>query len=359
MIYLLLYISLKSPCINTSINKKYVLLSTHIMKIIFTICSNNYLAQAKTLGDSVLRHNPDYTFVIMLCDKKKPAIDYSFYSDFDIIEISEINIPKLDKMSKIYNIVELNTSVKPFCFEYLYQKYNANIVMYFDPDTCVFSNFNYIEEKLQNNDIILTPHILTPIEFDGYYPTENLFTNYGIYNLGFLATKKSENTQTLFKWWQRRLEINCYIRPEEGIFVDQLPMNYAPLFFENVYVSTNMGLNMAPWNLHERKISQKNGVWYVNNEEPLVFYHFSNYNPNTPDTLAKYYNRITFEGHNDLKSLYDGYKEELLKNNYEELSKIECGYRKKTKNKKMPPIKKVLNYIKKYPLFLFKKDFWK
>ena len=39
------------------------------MKIIFTICSNNYLAQAKALGDSVLQTNPDYTFFIGLVDE--------------------------------------------------------------------------------------------------------------------------------------------------------------------------------------------------------------------------------------------------------------------------------------------------
>lgn len=35
-------------------------------KLAFTICSANYLAQAIALGDSLLQHNPGYTFVIGL-----------------------------------------------------------------------------------------------------------------------------------------------------------------------------------------------------------------------------------------------------------------------------------------------------
>jgi len=39
-----------------------------ISKIIFTLCSNNYLAQARTLGDSVLKYS-DSKFVIGLVDQ--------------------------------------------------------------------------------------------------------------------------------------------------------------------------------------------------------------------------------------------------------------------------------------------------
>ena len=47
------------------------------MQIVFTLCSINYLAQAKTLGDSVLRHNPGYKFIIGLIDKNHTNVDLS------------------------------------------------------------------------------------------------------------------------------------------------------------------------------------------------------------------------------------------------------------------------------------------
>ena len=128
-------------------------------KAIFTICSNNYLAQAKVLGDSVLRYAPEYTFTIFLCDKKQDSVDYTPYDDFLIVEVANVPIPKFDSMAQLYNIIELNTSVKPFCFEYLYDKYDADLVIYLDPDTCIFSPLDYIEKQLKYCDIILTPHI--------------------------------------------------------------------------------------------------------------------------------------------------------------------------------------------------------
>lgn len=333
------------------------------MKIIFTICSNNYLAQAKALGDSVLEHNPKYKFVICLCDKKSSKVDYSVYHSFEIIETHNLGIEKFDQMVSQYDIIELNTSIKPFSFDYLFKRYkDAELVMYFDPDTYVFDKLTSIEEELKDNSILLTPHIYTPIEFDGKNPTENTFTKYGIYNLGFIALKRSENAQQLIDWWKRRLEVNCYISPNDGIFVDQLPMNFTPIFFNNVKVSGNWGLNMAPWNLHERNLTFKDKKYYVNNKYPLVFYHFSNCDPNNSDLLATYYTRLTFEGHEVLKNAYDDYKRKIINNNYNKLSKVNCFYLKQKSmfNKKndLVTFKKIIEYLKKYPFFVFRKNFW-
>lgn len=333
------------------------------MKIVFTICSNNYLAQAKTLGDSLLKYNPDYKFIIFLCDKKNEKIDYSFFDPYQIIEACEIGIEKFDEMDKKYNIIELNTSVKPFVFDYIYNNFqDAKFVMYFDPDTCVFDKLAPIEEELENSSILLTPHIYTPIEFDGKTPTENTFTQHGTYNLGFLGTKRDKNTFELLTWWKRRLEINCFNRPQNGVFVDQLPMNFAPLFFDGVQISDNWGLNMAPWNLHERFLTLKDKKYFINDKKPLIFYHFSNCSPLEPDLLSNYYNRITFSGQGSLKEIYANYKTTVLKNNYAKFSQIKCIYSGGTSLKEKSEsisITKIIKYFKKHPFFFFKKRFWK
>ena len=326
-------------------------------KSVFTICSNNYLAQAKTLADSFLEFNKGYKFYIFLCDTMRSDIDYSKFDKINIVNLQSLNIEKFKDMSAKYNIVELNTSIKPFCFDYLYKNYNNDIVIYLDPDICVFNRFTYIEEKLSIYDVILTPHCCTPIEFDGESPTENTFTQFGIYNLGFCATKRSMNAMKMINWWKNRLEVNCFDSPESGIFVDQLPMNLAPIFFDNIFVSKNLGLNAAPWNLHERDILYNENSWYVNNELPLIFFHFSNFNINFSDLISTYYSRANIDRHDDIKALYSFYRNKLLKNGYEYYSGIRFAYSSHIRHKDSPFIK-IIKYIKRHPLFLFRKDFW-
>lgn len=299
------------------------------MKIIFTICSNNYLAQAKALGDSIRNTNPDYLFFIGLVDHYSSEIDYGKEIGHSIILCTDIGIPDFESLWKKYNIIELNTCVKPFYLEYFTKKYpDLTYLMYFDPDTFVFGDLAVIEKELvHEREIILTPHILSPIPLDGKMPNEQTFLNYGTYNLGFIGIKKPKNNLSFFRWWGERTYNIGYDRVSDGLFVDQLWMNFTPLFFHKTIVSRNLGLNMGPWNLHERTITKRvDSVITVNDTDELTFYHFSNYKYTVPKVLASYYDRFNFENRPDLVDLYSEYRNTLLKNNITKLSNLKCYY---------------------------------
>lgn len=299
------------------------------MKIIFTICSNNYLAQAKALGDSILETNPEYRFFIGLVDTLSPEINYETEIGHPVILANEIGIPDFESLWEKYNIIELNTCVKPFFLEYFTNQYkDLSYLMYFDPDTFVFGNIADIEaEFIDGKEIILTPHILTPIPLDGKMPNEHLFLNFGTYNLGFIGIKNPSNNISFFKWWGERTYNIGFDRVSEGLFVDQLWMNFTPIFYSNTVVSKNAGLNMGPWNLHERFLSKNSEQkWIVNKNIELVFYHFSNYKFSKPEILASYYDRFGFDDRKDLIELYKDYLEILIQNNIEKLSGLKCHY---------------------------------
>lgn len=301
------------------------------MKIIFTICSNNYLSQAKTLADSVLKHEPDYNVLIFLVDNLSDSIDYTFFLPHQIIPIEDIGINNLKKLWKKYNIIELNTCVKASVFKYLFSLYeNLDYTFYFDPDIMLFNSIKSLEAEFIENDILLTPHIVSPIKLDNFMPSENTFLNYGIYNLGFIGVKKTTNTLSFLDWWEERLFKKGQIKVSDGIFVDQLYINLVPLFFDNVKIMKQLGFNAAPWNLHERENLTKNGTKYlINNSEKLVFYHFSSYNYKEPENISKYYNRYNFENRSDYKLIYSVYHHKLIENNIEKISQEKCYYTEK------------------------------
>jgi hypothetical protein len=306
------------------------------VKIVFTICSNNYLAQAKILGDSILEFNSDYKFIIALCDELSDQIDYSIFEKFEIIKVKDIGITQLDIFER-YNIIELNTSVKPTYFKHLLGKYeDTNVILYLDPDIQVFNSFSQIEDYLKVNDVLLTPHILQPIEIDNLIPGENLFLNYGIYNLGFIAfSPKGIDVLKFLNWWENKTYTSGYINPAHGIFVDQLWINHAPIFFENVKILMEKGYNVAPWNYHERNITKKiNKKYIMDDNSELIFVHFSNLNINKPNRLANYYNRFhNRELSKHLKQLYQEYFNSLYNNNYTNYRKILCAYTVSPKKK--------------------------
>lgn len=302
------------------------------MKIAFTICSNNYLAQAKILGDSLLQKDSNYKFVIGLCDELSEEIDYTFFKNIEIIPVAKINIYCFEEIIKKYHIVELNTSIKPSFFKYFIEKYDdLESLIYFDPDIQIFNDLSPIEEFLKVSDILLTPHILKPIPIDNLEPAENTFLNFGIYNLGFIALNpKSKNSKKLLDWWEERTLKIGFDRVCDGLFVDQLWINLVPLFFDKVKIVRELGFNVAPWNLHERNnIKSIEQGYLMGDNSKLIFYHFSSYNYETPNILSKYYNRYdNILLSNDIHKLYTQYHEKLIINKIDKFSKIKCFYLK-------------------------------
>jgi len=293
------------------------------MTLVFTLCSNNYLAQAITLGQSLLQHNSEYAFKIGLVDRKAKEIDYSSFP-FEVIEVEKISIAPFEDMFKRYSITELNTAVKPFYFLHFFNdKVHYESVIYLDPDIMVYNPFTELYEELKEKNIVITPHFTTPIS-DNKFQQEEDFLNAGLYNLGFIAIKNSEEGNKMAQWWANHLTTKAYVRFEKGLFTDQIWINFVPLFFKNVSILKHPGYNMAYWNLHERGYNYR--VVFNNKEYPLVFFHFSGYNPHKPDCLSKYQNRFDFSNRKDILPLFDDYKNTLHANNYNTFIKIPCFF---------------------------------
>jgi len=302
------------------------------MNVAFTLCSINYLAQAKTLFDTLQKSNPSWKFILGLVDKNVNNVDLSFMG-CEIIEVEQIPIDGFDNMVKSYSIVEFVTAVKPFYFTYLFENRNdVDKIIYFDPDIVVLGPLTDLENKLDEYDIILTPHFTTPIK-DSLQLTEKHIFSTGVFNLGFLAVKRSANTSAMLKWWEDKLRTQCILDLTRGYFVDQLWMNLAPAYFDKVLIDKYPGYNMAHWNLHERTLTETPEGYFVNNV-PLIFFHFSHYHPGRPQQIATFQTRYSFDSRPDIKSLFQFYTDSLIKNKYFEFKKVPCYYMRHEGRKK-------------------------
>jgi hypothetical protein len=293
-------------------------------KTYFTICSNNYLAQATVLGNSVIQHDPSSVFLIVLADLKSEEIDYRDIP-FEVLPTTSFE-PRSQELANKYDIIEFNTCIKPRVIEYLFTERNAERVIYLDPDVRVYSPLTEVDEVLETANVALTPHAYTPITPDGKEPTDNLFLRFGIYNLGFIALRQNDETLRLARWWKDRTFSSGFKRPAIGQFVDQLYINLAPIFFEGVSLLRHDGYNVAPWNFHERILSVKDGVYRVNANRPLVFFHFSSFRVDSGELPVHNYNRYAMRDRPDLVELHASYNDELKNAGYLRYSRVRWAY---------------------------------
>lgn len=293
--------------------------------VVFTICAKNYLAQAKTLGDSIKKFCPDVDFYIGLSDETDGA-DLTC-QDFDVIESRSIGIDGFEDMAFKYDVIEFSTAVKPF---YINKFFNDGYekVLYLDPDMVVYSSLDFLFEHLNDHDALLTPHIVKPyINYESAVSEETLLF-VGIFNLGFFGIKNSETGRYINDWWMVKLKDQCFADKTDGLHVDQKWMDFLPSLYGNkVFILHHPGMNIAFWNYHERNLYSKGGQYFVDDDQhPLVIFHFSSFDPFDMECMAKRQDKFTLTKLPEYRALFEAYVERLKANNLAKLVKLKYKY---------------------------------
>lgn len=293
---------------------------------LFTIVSKNYLAYARTLLNSVAKMHPEFKLFLCLVDE----IDDCFKPDeelFSIVKADELGIPSFRDMALRYDVMELNTAVKPFMFRWMFNNLNIGAAIYLDPDIRLYSRLDHLIDELnQGASIVLTPHIHRPLE-DGKLPDDHSMLEAGVFNLGFMAANNCKESIDYIDWWGRKLLTQAVSDISKNLFTDQKWCDLAPCFLENLKVLKHSGYNVAYWNLaHRNIVKTSNDVFEVNNQ-PLVFFHFSGINPKSRESVSKHQDRFNWKDiSKDCQFLFSQYIDELLRNGWETTSKWTYAY---------------------------------
>ena len=279
----------------------------------YTIVTRDYLPHAKSLADSLLKYNPDFTFFICLIGEKTNA-DESFFVPSIIIDTTSTTISDFESMRSRYNNFQLSCALKPFFAEIIFNEYKPEAVIYLDGDILVFNDFSLLKKHLKSHTIIITPHSTNDEIRNDENKLDLMLLNSGVFNAGFFAMSNSKESFKFIKWWKHKMLTECYRDVANGRFDDQIWFNFIPIYFNQTLVLKDPGYNMAIWNMRERFISKKEKNFIVNEESPLVFFHYSGYNVDIPDVPCRYMNIYTFEQRPDVRPVFKSYRDCIRKN---------------------------------------------
>ncbi|WP_343567418.1 hypothetical protein [Sphingobacterium sp.] len=293
--------------------------------LVFTICAKNYIGLAQILEESVLDHSMDTDFLIFVADQiLDEGILSSLPSNIKIArDVVGIDGDMWIDMSFKYNLTEFCTSIKPAVFLHLLENTAYEKIVYLDPDIYVFSSLTPIYEMMDEHSIVLTPHVTRISDvYKGELPDTDFLGN-GIFNLGFCGVKNDQTGKKMIKWWHSKLLYNCFIDPYLNTFTDQKWMDYLPAFFNDkeLLITRHLGLNIAPWNFFERRISMKEDQLIVaareNEDEiyPVIFVHYSGYNyTQLKEGVVIQNNVSSLNNYEDIKLLTGRYAQSIKDN---------------------------------------------
>ncbi len=295
------------------------------MNCVFTIVAKNYLSFALTLGDSLKLQSPELDFFIFIVDDLN-GVPNELANKYRTVIVGESIVPDFKEMAFKYNVTEYSTAIKPFIFNHLFSSGSYSKIIYSDPDIYFYQSPNNIYSLLDNNFCVITPHIIDIETAHKSEATDQGLLFAGIYNLGFIALRKSNESTTLLNWWSNRLRNFCYGDKWDNLHTDQKWIDFVPSYFTTgVHISHNKGFNIAYWNIHERNLKLQDEMLMVNNDMPVTFLHFSGNNPLNP-LNNKQCKNLDINNYSIWKDFIEQYAKYVLNNGFGELIKFPYTY---------------------------------
>ncbi|MEP7170050.1 MAG: hypothetical protein ABI855_11820, partial [Bacteroidota bacterium] len=177
-----------------------------------TIITPDYIHYALALRESLLKFDSAGNFYILVTEK-----DDKLKKDFEekyprLIILFAEDLCQDGIGKKIYDKYfyqfkdEFRWSMKPVLLTYLIEKLNYKKVLCLDCDLYFFNDYNFLLEKLETSNVILTPHWRSSSPHSDFGQFRVLFTH-GLFNAGFIGV--NDRSLEVLSWWAEVCEFAC------------------------------------------------------------------------------------------------------------------------------------------------------
>ena len=224
-----------------------------------TLFDSNFLTRGLAMYESLKIHSDTFHLYVFAFDLKSyDLLTKLKLEKVTIISLKEFEDEELLKIKKDRSVAEYCWTCTPSIIKYSIEKYNLTNCTYLDADLYFFSNPSLLIEEMQDNSVLITEH--------RYSPKYDQSDASGIYCVQFMTFKNDLNGMKALNWWRAACIDWCYAKVEDGKFGDQKYLDDWTVRFKGVHVLKNLGGGVAPWNIQQYNL--------LNKQFELVFYHF-------------------------------------------------------------------------------------
>ncbi len=243
------------------------------MQIYCTYFDSNFLSRGLALYASLQRHTQPFQLWVLCMDDEV----YAMLHRINVTNLIPVKLSQLEAFDcKLCEIRSSRTQIEYYftctaswMIYVLKQSDVFEIVTYLDADLYFFANPQPLFDELGHNSALIIEH-----RFPKHLQHLEI---YGLYNVGWISIRNNQFGHNILQWWRDRCLEWCYDGFDGERFADQKYLDAWPDLFEGVVVSRCKGANLAPWNIGQYDLEEKDGILTVD-QELVLFYHFHHFN---------------------------------------------------------------------------------
>jgi hypothetical protein len=274
-----------------------------------TIVAKGYLSFARVLARSFHQHHPAVPFLVLLADEVDGYFD-SAREPFQLIALADLGIARLERFRFQYAQQPLSYAATPYLLAHLIDRGFTKVV-FVKQESLVLGSFSSLFQLLDAAPIVITPHLVSPLDgLDGIAREVNILQS-GSFNVGLLGVSAGPVTERFLKWWQDRVSTHCRHAVAEGMHYEQRWLDLAPALFEGVRILRDPAYNVGHWSLPERTIAVREDSVFVD-AEPCRLFRFSGYDPVEPHWITRHSRRLTADTVGAAHLVFDRFRSALL-----------------------------------------------
>lgn len=277
-----------------------------------TVIARNYLAFARVIAESFHRFHPDTPFYTVIADSTGGCGENE---SFHAVKLDELGISATEIFRFRHTRQEVIIAAKPWLLQYLLDR-GFSHVLFFDADILILDDLSELMETVVRHSMVLTPHISGPLGGEAGAKRELNILVSGVFNGGFVGMSDTPDSRSFLRWWQERLYTHCRHDVSNGMHYDQRWLDFAPALVSDLFVCDDPALNVAYWNLPERRLTvDGNGVRV--GEAPCRFFHFSGFDPERREVVTRYWPSKRMSDTGPAAVLFERYADALYNRGHE------------------------------------------
>jgi len=283
---------------------------------VLTLASPSSLPRATALGHSLERHQPDWSFEVMLLGSHAVLSSVRTEGSVRVRSICEELDLDIEALLALHDEQDLSVLLLPHLLR-RYAERSSEPVLHLPSGVWVLGDLQPIESALSARSVLLVPRTSADVPDDGLEPSRLQVERAGRIEETIVGIDGTADAAEFLTWWGEHVEQALGTldarksggRPEDRPWLARY-LELAPARFSTA-VLDDPGCNLSMWNLHRHTLQSGPEGALVDGRWPLRFLNLPGFEPDHPHRLSPTASRARVSRAPVLHELCERYASEL------------------------------------------------